>query len=90
MADVVKDRRTHILDTLDDSVTDFLYYGRKEDEDLPMDAIQEAVVAGEITVTEMVLKFESCLRRAFSWEENISGVVLASEVDRIRKLVKGE
>lgn len=56
-----KTRRQNIEDTLDDLVSNFLYYDRKEDEDLPRGAIEEAVEAGEITVDDMVKKFASGL-----------------------------
>jgi hypothetical protein len=46
-------RRDHIAATASDLVGEFLYYGRKEDEDLPRGAIQEAIAAGEVTVDEI-------------------------------------
>lgn len=57
-----KDRKDKIQSTLQDRVSDFLYYDRKEDEDLPRGAIQEAVLEGVITVEEMVKTFEEALR----------------------------
>jgi hypothetical protein len=54
-------RKELILTTIDDAVSDLLYYGRKEDEELPRDAIDEAVRNGEITVDEMVAKFKQAL-----------------------------
>lgn len=54
-------RRDLILATLDDLVSDFLYYDRKEDESLPRGAIEEAVHAGEITVAELVDSFRDLL-----------------------------
>ena len=55
-----------ILDTIDDLCSDFLYYDRKEDENLTMELLNKAVEDGEITVKEMVDKFESCLRNTYS------------------------
>ena len=55
-----------ILNTIDDLCSDFLYYDRKEDEDLTMELLNKAVEDKEITVKEMVDKFESCLRNTFS------------------------
>lgn len=49
----MKTRRQLIIDTIDDLVSSFLYYDRKEDEDLPRDEIEDAVKSGEITVDEM-------------------------------------
>lgn len=39
---------------IEDLVTDFLYYDRKEDEDLPLNTIEEVVKNGEITKEEIV------------------------------------
>jgi hypothetical protein len=48
-------------------VSDFLYYDRKEDEDLPRGEIEDAVSKGEITVAELVSQFDRELReRIFS------------------------
>jgi hypothetical protein len=47
-------RRETIEATVKDLVAELLYYGRKEDEDLPRGAIQEAIGAGEITTAEIV------------------------------------
>lgn len=55
------DRKHLILNTVEDLVFDFLYYGRKEDEDLPVGEIQEAITAGEISVAEIVDKFRQRL-----------------------------
>lgn len=52
-----KTRREHILDVVSDLVADFMCYDRKEDEDLPRGAIEEAISAGEITVDEIVAAF---------------------------------
>lgn len=49
-----RSRREIILDHLQDMVGDLLYYDRKEDETLPVGAIEEAVKAGEITIDEML------------------------------------
>lgn len=46
-----------ILDIVSDCVTDLLYYDRKECEDLPVGAIDKAILSGEITIDEMVDKF---------------------------------
>ena len=47
-----------ILGYVADLVSNFLYYDRKGDEDLPLDAIQETIVNGEITIEEIVAKFK--------------------------------
>lgn len=51
-------RRKTILATVEDLVSSFLYYDRKEDEDLPRGAIEEAIEAGEITAEEIVATFK--------------------------------
>jgi len=63
MADItMNDTRQKILDTVDDLVGSLLYYDRKEDEELPRGAIDEAIAAGEITIDEIVGKFKECLQ----------------------------
>lgn len=59
-------RREHIEANLDDMITDLLYYDRKEDEFLPVGAIEEAVRAGEITADEMVEMISTRLRSALA------------------------
>jgi uncharacterized protein YtpQ (UPF0354 family) len=49
-----------ILDKVEDLVSDFLY-DRKEDEDLPELAIEEAVKDGTITIEEIVAHFKKHL-----------------------------
>ena len=50
--------RDIILKTLDDLVGDFLYYGRKEDEDLPRGAIEKAIENKEISIDEIAAFFK--------------------------------
>lgn len=47
-------RRTHVIDTVEDLVSNFLYYDRKEDQDLPVGSVEAAIAAGEVTVDELV------------------------------------
>ena len=54
-------RRQTILSTVTDLVSDFLYYDRKDDEELPRGSIREAVEAGEITEAEIVAHFAKTL-----------------------------
>ncbi len=58
-------RKETILASVDDALSDFLYYDRKEDEDLPRGQIEEAVKAGEITVDEIIEQFAKGLRDHF-------------------------
>lgn len=59
-------RREEILVTVDDLVADFLYYDRKEDEDLPRGAIEEAIKAREISPEDIVARFSAKLFEALS------------------------
>mgnify|MGYP000846215312 FL=1 len=61
----MKTRRQHILDAVTDMVADFMYYDRKEDEDLPLESIEEAVELGEISVQEIIDAFASDLKQNF-------------------------
>lgn len=56
-------RRELILLTVQDLVTDFVSYDRKEDEELPRDQLEDAVRTGEVTVEEIVNEFRSSLIR---------------------------
>lgn len=59
----MKTRRQRILDRADDLAGNFLYYDRKDDEDLPPKSVEEAVAAGEVTVDEVVDAFRTALER---------------------------
>ena len=54
-------RRQTTLSTVTDLVSDFLYYDRKDDKELPRGSIREAVEAGEITEAELVAHFAKTL-----------------------------
>ena len=58
------DRREKILAALDTTVANFLYYDRKEDEDLPRGEIEEALANGETSIGELVTWFEVALRQS--------------------------
>jgi hypothetical protein len=60
-----KSRRQIIEDVVSDLVGELMYYGRKEDEDLPVNAINEAVESGEISVDEIVDVFRKNLQECF-------------------------
>ena len=53
-----------ILDTIDDTLSRFFFYDRKNDERLPLGAIGEAVKNGEITAEEIAQEFERIIREA--------------------------
>ncbi len=50
-----------ILDTVSDLTVDFLYYDRREDEDLHVGQIEEAIINGEITIEEILEEFRKQL-----------------------------
>jgi predicted RNA-binding protein associated with RNAse of E/G family len=54
-----------ILDTISDLCIDFLFYDRKEDEQLSSDQLEEAVKSGEITIDDMVNEFRKHIEEAF-------------------------
>ena len=56
----------NIENTIEDLVSDFLYYDRKEDEDLPIWAIQKAIKDGLITKEQIIKKFEESLNEGLS------------------------
>jgi hypothetical protein len=60
-----------ILSRVDDLVSSFVYYDRKEDEELPLSAIEKALIAGEISVEEIEAQFSKSLRSSmeerFRW-----------------------
>jgi len=57
----MKTRRELIEDTIQDLVGSFLYYDRKEDEDLSVREIENAIAEGEISVDEIVSLFRKFL-----------------------------
>lgn len=52
-----------ILSRVGDLVSNFLYYDRKEDEELPVGAIDDAIKDGVISVDEIVNKFSQQLKK---------------------------
>lgn len=58
--------RRRLFDALAGQVTDLLYYDRKEDDYLPLGAIEDLVARGAVTVEEMVGVFDASLREGHS------------------------
>jgi hypothetical protein len=50
--------KQNILNTVSDLVSSFLYYDRKEDENLKVNAINNAIKEGIISEEEIVQKFK--------------------------------
>ena len=55
------DMRDIILGAVNDLIDSFLYYDRQVDEDLPLDAIQNAIANKEISVDEIAAFFKAKL-----------------------------
>ena len=58
-------RREHILGTVVDMVSDFLYYDRRHDEDLPVWEIEQAIKAEEVSIDEIVNRFKEELQKHY-------------------------
>jgi hypothetical protein len=54
-----------ILDNISDSVSNLLYYNRKEDDNLTIKKLNKAIKDGEITIDEMVAEFRKHLENSF-------------------------
>lgn len=57
--------RQVILNTVEDLCSGFLYYDRKEDEELSSIQLNEAIASGQITVDEIITKFRNHLEDTF-------------------------
>jgi hypothetical protein len=55
-----------IENTIDDLISNFLYYDRKEDEELPVGAIQKAIKEGKITKEQIIKKFTDILNSSLT------------------------
>lgn len=62
-------KRETIFLTIQDLVSEFVYYGRKEDEDLSQEALDKAIENGDITVEEIVKHFEKHLKLVYPNKE---------------------
>lgn len=61
----INNMKEEIIKTIQDLCSNFLYYDRKEDEDLTMEQLNKAVKDGEITIDEMVAEFRRNLEATF-------------------------
>jgi len=59
------DKREVIMLTISDLVGSFLYYDRKEDEELGRGEIEKCIESGDITVDEIVNEFKLGLENYF-------------------------
>jgi hypothetical protein len=58
-------KKEEIISTIKDLVTAFVYYDRREDEELNIDQLNKAVSEGVVTVDEMVAEFRQGLENTF-------------------------
>lgn len=56
--------RQKILNTIDDLGGALLFYDRKEDETLPVFALEDAIIAGVVTTDELVAKLREAIESA--------------------------
>ncbi len=54
----MENKKQKILNVIDDTVGRFLYYDRKEDEELEVDEIEKQIEAGNITSNEIINRFK--------------------------------
>lgn len=59
----MRDLKSNIINTASDCASSLLYYDRKEDENLPVGAIELAIKDGVITVKEILDIFEKELSK---------------------------
>lgn len=59
---------SNLKNTILDSVTDLLYYDRKEDESLPLGAIEEMIRSGKVTADEIVEVYSAELKKQLELE----------------------
>jgi len=55
--------KNYILATVQDLCANFLYYDRKEDDDLSAEDLEDAVKKGIVTIDEMVEEFRNQLEK---------------------------
>lgn len=53
-----------ILNTIENLCSDFLYYDRRENEELTIKHLKQAVKSGEITIDEMVAEFRKHIEKS--------------------------
>ena len=62
-----------ILALLFDACSDVMYYDRKECEDVPQGAIEDAIISGEITIEEMTESFTQQIGPAVTHRKKNTG-----------------
>ncbi len=57
----MSERRELIIAAVKDLARNFVFYDRKDDEELPSGEIENAIIAGEITIDEIVSTFREAI-----------------------------
>ena len=78
------DEKQMILGTVEDLVLNFLYYDRREDEDLPRGAIEEALANQYLTVDEIVEQFRKMVPRYMDRHHEKAGMTGWAQVNGLR------
>ena len=60
------DKKAYALEIISDIVADYLYYNRKEDEDLNRDDMEQLITSGQLTADEIIERFDKYLREALN------------------------
>lgn len=60
-----RSKKELLLASIDDAVSDILYYDRKEDEELSAEDVDALIGWGGVTLTEMVEAFRNAVKGAF-------------------------
>ena len=60
--------RKVIFDVIEDAVSDFFYYNRKEDEELSVGDLSDALETGTITIDEIVMAFKDSIESNYKSE----------------------
>lgn len=64
-----RDVKSLILDTFTDYISNFMFYDRHEDEELPYGAIENAISDGKITIDDLCDKLREQLTTSVCDEE---------------------
>lgn len=64
---MMTDRSRRILDMVEDLVSDFLYYDRKNDEDLPLESMEQAMELDEVTADQVIERFAVELKKQWRY-----------------------
>ncbi|RDJ35118.1 MAG: hypothetical protein DWQ19_09800 [Crenarchaeota archaeon] len=58
-------KKEYALNVVEDLVANYLFYDRKEDEDLSRDDMEQLKSSGELTIQEVVDRFKEALEKGW-------------------------